>query len=64
MSEWICNCDTSNNETIGMIIGIQILNTTTSAEYLFSECIGPCGNSNFTEDEAIIKSLTKLVELC
>lgn len=64
MSEWICNCDASNNQAIGMTIGIQILNTTTSEEFLFSECIGPCGNSNFAESQAIIKSLTKLAVLC
>lgn len=64
MNEWICNCDASNNEAIGMTIGIQIVNTTTSEEFLFSECIGPCGNSNFAEAQAIIKSLTKLTELC
>ncbi len=64
MSEWICNCDASNNEAIGMTIGIQIMNITTSKEFLFSECIGPCGDSNFAEGQAIIKSLIKLVELC
>lgn len=47
-----------------MTIGIQIVNTTTSKEFLFSKFIGTCGNSNFAEAQAIIKSLTKLTELC
>lgn len=64
MNKWICNCDASNNEAIGMTIGIEIVNTTTSEEFLFSECIGPCGNSNFAEAQAIIKSLIKLKKLC
>ncbi|MEO2680431.1 reverse transcriptase-like protein [Clostridium butyricum] len=64
MSKWICKCDASNNEAIGMTIGIQIMNTTTSKEFLFSEGIGPFGNSNFAEGQAIIKSLLKLAELC
>jgi ribonuclease HI len=64
MTEWICKCDASNNEAIGMTIGLQIMNAKTSEEFLFSECIGPFGDSNFAEGQAIIKSLLKLAELC
>ena len=40
------------------------MNISTSEEFLFSEHIGSCGNSNFAEAQAIIMSLKKLKELC
>lgn len=64
MCEWICNCDASNNEAIGMTLGIQILIITTSEEFLYSEYIGPCGNSNYAEAKSIIRALMKLKKLC
>lgn len=67
MIEYVCYCDASNNDVIGMTAGIQIINTITSEVLEISEYIGPFdgfSKATYAEGRSLGITLTKLSELC
>ncbi|MBL4937737.1 reverse transcriptase-like protein [Clostridium sp. YIM B02515] len=64
MGTYICNCDASNNEAVGMTLGVQILNVSEAKTIKISECIGPSGGTNYAEGQAVILTLKNLSLLC